>query len=158
MCHSLNDERQKFIDTIKQLGNNAILLLIHKDGNTEALFISQDYAAMMEDTPENLMHSDFRASIYPEDISLAEYMLTNHESQDKSHKIRIRKVTSKNNIKWCDVHFAFVNLNGEDYIYITYSDITLFKSYEEKMRTSFDSIGQNFYHQDKFTLGMFRAD
>ena len=158
MCHSLNDERQKFIDTIKQLGNNAILLLIHKDGNTEALFISQDYAAMMEDTPENLMHSDFRASIYPEDISLAEYMLTNHESQDKSHKIRIRNVTSKNNIKWCDVHFAFVNLNGEDYIYITYSDITLFKSYEEKMRTSYDSIGQNFYHQDKFTLGMFRAD
>ena len=158
MCHSLNEERQKFIDTIKQLGNNAILLLIHKDGNREAVFISNDYAAMMEDTPENLMRSDFKASTYPEDISLAEYMFANHESQDRTHNIRIRKVTSKNNIKWCDVHFAFVKLNEEDYVYITYSDITLFKRYEEKMRTSYDSIGQNFYHQDKFTLGMFRAD
>ena len=163
MAHSLPEEHKKFIDTIKQLGSNAILIHVHHDGKRETVFVSEDHAAMMEDTPENLMKTlnepgKFRASVYHEDISLVEYMLENHESPDKSSSIQVRKVTSKNNIKWCSVHYAFMKFNDEDYIYITYSDITLFKNYEEKMRTSYDSIGQNFYHQDKFTLGMFRAD
>lgn len=163
MYQSLPEGQQKFIDTIKQLGSNAILIHVHKDKSHEVVFISQDHAAMMEDTAENLMktfntHGKFKAMIYHEDLSLVEYMFANHESPDKSHNIQIRKVTAKNNIKWCDAHYAFMKFSGEDYIYITYSDITLFKNYEEKMRASYDSIGQNFYHQDKFTLGMFRSD
>ena len=163
MYQSFPETRQKFIDTIKQLGNNAILIHVHKDGSHEIIFISDDHAAMMEDTSENLMKKfnkpeNFKATIYHEDLSLVEYMFEKHESPDKLHNIQIRKVTSKNNIKWCNTHYAFLKFNDEDYIYITYSDITLFKNYEEKMYASYDSIGQNFYHQDKFTLGMFRSD
>ncbi len=163
MGKPLPEGQQKFIDTIKQLGNNAILIHSHKNGNNEAVFISQDYAAMMEDTPENLMKlfnkpGNAISTTYHEDKSLVDYMLEHHEAPDKSHSLQIRKVTFGNNIKWCNAHYAFIKFENEDYIYITYSDITLFKNYEEKMRASYDSIGQNFYHQDKFTLGMFRAD
>ena len=162
MCSSQKDERQNFIDTISQLGNSAILICSHKDGKSEAVYVSPEYISMMEDTPEKAARfnstGDFSEIIYPEDMPLVKYMLEHHEAPDKSCRIQIRKVTAKNNIIWCSAHYAFITVAGEDYVYITFSDITLFKNYEEKIRASYDSIGQNFYHQDKFTLGMFRAD
>ncbi len=157
-----HDEQQKFIETIKQLGNSAILIHVLKDGKPEAVFVSQEYLSMMEDTPENVTRfnatGDFSETVYPEDMPLVDYMLTHHESQDKTMNIQIRKITTKKNIIWVNAHYAFVSIGGEDYTYITFSDITLFKNYEEKIKTSYDAIGQNFYHQDKFTLGMFRVD
>ncbi|MBQ4430708.1 MAG: response regulator [Synergistaceae bacterium] len=156
---SPNDERENFIDTIKQLGNSAILIHCRNDGKHEALYISPEYVSMMEDTPENVAsYDDFTPSIHPDDIPLVNYMLEHHESPDKTPSIQIRKITAKGNTLWCNAHYAFITVAEEDYVYITFSDITLFKNYEEKIRTSYDSIGQNFYHQDKFTLGMFRAD
>ncbi|MBQ7593143.1 MAG: response regulator [Synergistaceae bacterium] len=161
MCHS-QPEEEKFIDIIKQLGRSAILLKVHDDGRPEAVFISDEYIKMMEDTPEEAARfnatGDFSEIIYHEDRPLVDYMLQHHESPDKTKKIQIRKITAKNNIIWCEAHYAFININDTNYTYITFSDITLFKNYEEKIRTSYDAIGQNFYHQDKFTLGMFRAD
>ncbi len=162
MCHSQQDERKSFIETITQLGNSAILIHIRDNGKPEAVYISPEYAAMMEDTQEGSARynetGDFSAIIYPEDMPIVRYMLEHHIAPDNSYAIQIRKITAKNNIIWCNAHFAFINVAGDDYVYITFSDITLFKNYEEKIRTSYDSIGQNFYHQDKFTLGMFRAD
>ena len=164
MCRftSQQDEQKNFIDTIKQLGNSAVLICSHKDGKPEAVYVSPEYISMMEDTPENVLRfnetGDFSPLIHPEDLSLVRYMLEHKEAPDKSKIIQIRKITAKNNIIWCSAHFAFITIADENYIYITFSDITLFKNYEEKIRTSYDSIGQNFYHQDKFTLGMFRAD
>ena len=161
MCRSKLEEQKKFIDTIQQLGNSAILIRVH-DNKPEAVFISPEYAKMMEDTQENSARfnstGNFNEIIYPEDRPLVEYMLQHHEAPDKSKSIQIRKITSTGKIIWCNTHYAFIKIEDEDYVYITFSDITLFKNYEEKIRTSYDSIGQNFYHQDKFTLGMFRAD
>ena len=160
MCHSQPEEQ--FINTIKQLGSNAILLKVHDNGKPEAVFMSPEYIIMMEDTPENAVRfnstGDFSEIIYPEDRHLVDYMIKHHESPDKTQSIQIRKITTKNNIIWCNAHYAFITIENTNYIYITFSDITLFKNYEEKIRTSYDAIGQNFYHQDKFTLGMFRAD
>ena len=157
------DERQRFIDTIKQLGNNAILTRIHDDGHQEALFVSPGYLAMMkEDSEDDAMRynatCNFSEIVYPEDRPLVEYMLAHHEAPDKSRHIQIRKYTAKHDIIWCDVHYAFITFGEENYLYLTFSDITLFKNYEEKIRTSYDSIGQTFYHQDGYTLSMFRVD
>ena len=157
------DERRRFIDTIKQLGNNAILTRIYEDGHQEALYISPGYIAMMMETSEeeamryNGTH-DFSEIIYPEDRPLVEYMLAHHEAPDKSQNIQIRKFTAQHNIIWCDVHYAFITLGSENYLYLTFNDITRYKNYEEKIRTSYDSIGQTFYHQDEHTLSMFRVD
>lgn len=156
MCHSQQDERKNFVETIAKLNNSAILIHSSDDGKHEAVFISPEYAEMMEDTPEH--SQDFSKIIYPEDVEIVREMLEKREAPDKSHRLQFRMMTAKNNVIWCSAHFAFINVGGEDYIYITFSDITMFKNYEEKIRASYDSIGQNFYHQDKFTLGMFRAD
>ncbi|MBQ6774660.1 MAG: response regulator [Synergistaceae bacterium] len=165
MCHKSElDKQEIFTDTIKQLGDNAILILLHDDDRPEAVFISPQYAAMMEDSRDNLKRfnrtGDFRELIHPEDRHLVDYMLDNHESPDenKSQNIQIRLITAQKNIIWCDVHYAFITVGTLNYIYITFHDITLFRNYEDKIRTSYDSIGQNFYHQDEHTLGMFRAD
>ncbi|MBQ6969688.1 MAG: response regulator, partial [Synergistaceae bacterium] len=109
---------------------------------------------MMEGTTEVSLHEN----IYPDDMPLIQEILEKHEAPDKSHRIQVRMLTAGKKVIWCSAHFAFVNMFGEDFVYITFSDITLLKDYEEKIRTSYEAIGQNFYHQDKFTLGMFRAD
>ena len=161
MSQQQHSEHQIFIETIKQLGNSAILIR-DNNGKPEAVYISPEYISMMEDTPENAKRfdaaGDFDKMIFPDDWPLVKYVLENHKAPDGSSTIQIRKITAKNNIIWCKVHYAFLTVENENYVYITFSDITLFKNYEEKIRTTYDSIGQNFYHQDKFTLGMFRAD
>ena len=148
--HSQQNERKNFIDTISQLGNSAILL----NNKNEAVYISPEYTEMMEGTTEVSLHEN----IYPDDMPLIQEILEKHEAPDKSHRIQVRMLTAGKKVIWCSAHFAFVNMFGEDFVYITFSDITLLKDYEEKIRTSYEAIGQNFYHQDKFTLGMFRAD
>ena len=161
MCRSTSEEQKKFIDIIKQLGSSALLIRVH-DNKPEAVFISPEYAEMMEETQEDSARfnsdGDFSSAIHPEDRQLVEYVLKNHKAPDGTHEIQIRKITSSGRIIWCNAHYAFINIDDEEYTYITFSNITLFKDYEDKIRTSYDSIGQNFYHQDKFTLGMFRAD
>ena len=163
MERSRLSEQQKFIDTIKQLGNSAVLVHVHKDGKPEAVFTSPEYLAMMEeDTQESAARfndtGDFSKIIHQDDWPLVQYVLEHHEAPDKSPVIQIRKITAKGNVIWCRVHYAFITVENENYTYLTFSDVTLFKNYEEKIRTSYDAIGQNFYHQDKFTLGMFRVD
>ena len=163
MCSSAPDnECAKFIEIIKQLGNSSIFIHVHKDGYHEALFVSPEYAAMMEDTPEGAARynetRDFSDIIHPDDRHLIQYMIEHHEAPDKSHHVQFRKLSANHNIIWCDAYYSFFSFGNEDYIYITFSDITLYKNYEEKIRTSYDSLGQNFYHQDEHTLGMFRAD
>ena len=157
-----DQERRLFIDTIKRLGNNSIFLQVHDDGHCEALFISPEYSAMMDDSQEGAKRyndsRDFSSIIHPEDRPLVEYMLANHESPARTNSIQIRKITAKKRVIWCDAHYSFFSLDGGNYVYITFHDITLFKNYEEKIRTSYDSIGQSFYHQDEHTLGMFRVD
>ena len=152
MCQSISDEK-KFIDTIKQLANRAILI---NSTSYEALFISPDFLSLIEsDSGDTERFQNFKSLIYPEDISLADYMLEHKHSPDESKILQLRIITAKNNLIWCEAHFSFIE---SKYIYITFSDITRFKNYEEKIRTSYDTIGQNFYHQDEHTLGMFRAD
>ena len=158
MCHSQQDERKNFINTITQLGNSAILICSHNDGRNETVFASQEYRDMMEYPQDFSMPSSFIETVYPEDKSIVCYTLEHKQAPDDSHRIQFRLLTLKNNVIWCSAHCAFIEIAGENYVYVTFSDITLFKNYEEKIRASYDSIGQNFYHQDKFTLGMFRAD
>ena len=43
------NEQQRFIETIKQLGNSAILIHVQKDGKPEAVYISPEYLLMMEE-------------------------------------------------------------------------------------------------------------
>ncbi|MBR2207682.1 MAG: hypothetical protein IJ859_02620, partial [Synergistaceae bacterium] len=157
-----HNEQQNFINAIKQLGNKAILIRVHEDGRHEAVFVSPEYATMMADTREGSKRynetGDFSEIIYPDDRPLVKYVIEHHEAPDKSRDIQIRQITANNHIIWCNVHYAFVTIAEENYIYLTFSDISKLKKYEKKIRTTYDSIGKNFYHQDKFTLGMFRID
>ena len=157
-----HNEQENFINAIKQLGNKAILIRAHEDGKHEAVFVSPEYAAMMEDTREGSKRynetGDFSEIIYPDDRPLVKYVIEHHEAPDKSRDIQIRQITANNHIIWCNVHYAFVTVANENYIYLTFSDISKLKKYEKRIRTTYDSIGKNFYHQDKFTLGMFRVD
>ena len=149
----MRDERQNFIDAIKQLGSSSILLHVNDDYSYEAVFVSPEYVAMTGNRKW-----DFIKFVHPDDRPLLQYIIKHRETPDKSRIIQIRQMNAKKHVIWCNVHYAYVAIQNENYLYLTFSDITAIKKYEKKIRTTYDSIGKNFYHQDRFTLGMFRVD
>lgn len=159
---SIFQERTRFINSIRQLGSNAILIQVHEDGHYESLYVSPGYATMMEDTVEHTLYlmdgPQYKETVHINDRHLITYMLSHHHAPDGGPEIQVRKITAKGHEIWCRIHYAFVSYLSENYIFITYTDITLLKGYEDRLRISYDSIGQNFYNQDEYTLGMFRAD
>ncbi|MBR1865381.1 MAG: hypothetical protein IJ801_02625 [Lachnospiraceae bacterium] len=156
------DARIRFLHNIRQLGNIAILIRQHEDGRLESVYVSPEYAEMMEDTVEHsLIQMDgahYKDTTHADDRHLVAHMLKYHEAPDHGPNIQIRKITAKGHIVWTNVRYAFFDYLEEHYIYITYYDITVLKGYEEKLKTSYENIGQSYYREDEKTLSMFRVD
>ncbi len=151
-----------FTDHIRQLKNNAALLKKHDDGSLEAIWVSEDFTRMMECSEEEALRltdgNSIARSTHPDDRLLVKRMLRRRVSEEGGDSLFIRKITAKGHVIWCSVHFAFVESDGEKYIYCTYFDVTIRKEYEERLRSAYMSLGDNFYRMDELTLGMFRVN
>ena len=150
----VKDSRIRFLDNIRKFGGNAVLFRIHNDGHFESLYVSPEYAQMMQDSVENILtfinDTTFEETVYPDDFHLVEYMLKNHEAPDGGEYIQIRKVSTMGKIIWCNVHYAFINYLDENYMYVTYFDISTIKDSEarnaalyERARDDLESIAND---------------
>lgn len=128
--------KTQFIECIKQLGNKAVLISRDNDGKIEPLYVSDDYATMMETTVDEIFaqiaDNRINDSIFGADLSSVKYIFEHKQSIDETCDIQIRKITSTGKIIWCNSHYAFINFKGEQLIYITYFDITALKDNESR--------------------------
>ena len=152
-----------FLRSIRQIENAAILMKRHEDGTMESVLASQEFARMMEcedeETALKFMNGvGFIASTHPDDRLSVKRMLRRRFSENRTKDMTIRKITAKKNIIWCHVHYAFIDDFGENYVYCTYFDVTAAKIYAERLRSTYVSIGDNFYRENDSTLGMFRVN
>ena len=135
--------RFRFLHNIRQLGGVAILIRRHDDGHYEALYVSKEYADMMESTVEETLHimdgATYKATTHADDWELVDYTLKNHHAPDGGMDIQIRKVTATGKVVWCNVHFAFIYYIDENYVYVTYSDITSIKEREAQTKALYES-------------------
>ena len=160
--YASQEGRDHFLQNIRQMNNNAVLYQQHADGRIEPIFISTEFAQMMEcsiaEAKALISGMGFYKTTKPEDRPPVRSMLRRHVAHDGGKSLTIRKITAKNNVIWCNVHCAFIKDFGNDYIYCTYTDVTALKGYEERLRSIYTNIGNIFYQADDKTLSMFRVN
>ena len=155
-------EKEHFLRNIKQLNNNAILLRILSGGRMEPVFVSREFAEMMECSEEEAIKQmdarGFLKSVNPEDRPLVRSILKNRIAYDGGSSLTVQKITAKRNKIWCNVHFAFIDDYEEHYLYCTYANITTWKMHEERLRSTYAALGNNFYMVNDKTLSLFRVN
>ena len=152
-----------FLHFIKQIENAAVLLKQNDDGEIETVFVSDEFAKMMEcsnadEATELMSGSGFILTTHPDDRLSVRRMLRRRISEKNTKELTIRKITAKGNEIWCNVRYAFIDDFDEHYIYCTYFDVTTSRIYAQRLKTSYTAIGDNFYRENENTLGMFRVN
>ena len=151
-----------FLKSIQQIQGNAVLMRETDNGDMEVVYVSDDFADMMECTVEEvkkmLAGKGFLESTHPDDRLLVRRMLRRHESDEGRTTLTIQKITARGRTIWCNVHYAFIEESGEHFVYCTYFDVTVLKEYEERLRSVYTSMGKEFYDMDRYTLGLMRVN
>ena len=156
------DARTHFLRNISQMKNNAVLMRRQERGRLECVYVSDSFARMMECTVEEAMRmmdgTGFFHTTHPEDRPFERSILKRRVTDDGGSDLTIQKVTAKRGHIWCNVHYAFIDDFGEEYVYCTYTNVTVLKRYEERLRSVYTSLGSTFYQADDQTLGLFRVN
>ena len=156
------ESHRHFLRNIRQMNNLAVLMRRLEDGRLEAVYVSDSFARMMECTPEACLErmdgmGFFRAAA-PEDRPLVRSLLKRRVADDGSSELTIQMRTAQGHTRWCNVHYSFIDDFHEHYIYCAYSDVTVLKEYEERLRSVYTSLGSNFYQTNERTMSLFRVN
>ena len=156
------ETKNHFLRNVRMMKNNAVLLQQVRTGRYEAVFVSEEYAQMMECTvaeaKELLAGKGFFTSTWPEDRPSVRSMLRHRMNYKGGNTLTIRKFTKNRNRIWCNAHYAFIDDFNEHYVYCTYSDVTGLKEYEERLRNIYSAMGAGFYQIGDKTLAVFRVN
>ena len=154
--------RTQFLRTIKQMEGAAILLREKNDGRFEAVFVSKNFARLMQCTTDYaLNHLNERSVVvftHPDDRLAVRRMLRRRVSEESTRELTVRHVTAKGNVVWCNINYTFIDDFGEHYAYCTFADVTSVKIYAQRLQKTYMTIGDNFYRANERTLSMFRAN
>ena len=151
-----------FLRNIRQMKNNAALFQRLDETRFLPVYVSEEFAEMMECTEaealDRLEGMGFYKAVNPEDRPLVRSILRHRVTYKGGSTLTIRMVTARRNRRWCNVHFAFIDDFQEHYVYCTYTDVTALKQYEERLRSVYAAMGANFYQTSESTLAMFRVN
>ena len=154
---------QHFMRVVYQVNNIACLFQQNEDGSLSAIFVTPAFSKMMEcDSQEEALRlmdgENLYKNTYHEDRPLVREMIENRIGPDGTQDLTVRKITSRGNIVWCAIHYAFIDDYNRHYIYCTYTDITRLKRYEEQLQSVYSSLGANFHKTDDDSLARVRAN
>ena len=156
------DARDHFLRNIRQMKNNAVLIQRQADGRLDPIFISAEYARMMEcseaEAMARLLDIGILKTTVADDRPLVRSMLERRVAFDGSSRLTIQKLTAKHNKVWVNAHYAFIDDFDEHYIYCTFTDVTTLKAHEERLRSTYSSLGNNFYQAGEMTLANLRVN
>ena len=156
------ENKRHFLKNIRQMSGNSVLLRRHDDGRLECVYASGSFAQMMECGQEEARRMmdgvGFFLSTRPEDRPLVRDMVERRAGADGGADLTIQKTTAQGHTIWCNVHYAFIDDFGERYVYCTYSNVTVLKAYEERLRGVYLSLGDSFYQTGDKTLALIRAN
>ncbi|MBQ7606506.1 MAG: response regulator [Desulfovibrionaceae bacterium] len=150
------------IRNLRALRESALLLRQNNDGSTDVLFVSEKFAALLEgslDEVQNLLDKNGFAGIsHQEDRIFFRRMLRRRINEEGGSNLVARIKTLKGNILWCDIHFSFLTDFDAPLVYCTFFNITTLKEYEQRLKSAYTNLGNNFYRADDATLGLFRIN
>lgn len=157
-----NRRNDHFLQTIRQVKDKAVLLQRENGTFYRAVYVSDKFAEMMggsvEQLTERMTGTGLVMTTHPDDRLAVRRMLRRRKAQDGSTDLTIRKLRMDGSVIWCWVHFTFIHDFGRRFVYCAYQDVTLQKDYEERLRSTYMSLGGNFYRKKDWALGMFRVN
>ena len=155
-------ERENFLNYIKKMEGAKLLMRERNDGKYEAIFVSRNFARMMQCTADYAIKFLNSRSVvvftHPDDRLAFRRMLRRRVSEDSTKDLTVRQITAKGNVVWCNINFTFIDDFDEHYVYCTFFDVTSAKIYAQRLQKTYMSIGDNFYRANERTLSMFRAN
>ena len=123
----------------QSLENSAVLMKVDPGGKYFPIWCSKEFAAMIEGTEEEFIQAENSGTlenIHPEDRAEVEYLFKNHVTKN----LNIRRKTLTGKWIWVNVHYAFVEEDGELYVYCNYFDVTSLKKSEERAKNLYEGI------------------
>ncbi|MBQ7585190.1 MAG: response regulator, partial [Desulfovibrionaceae bacterium] len=160
LANELNLEQ--FVTILQQFREPAVLLRQNQDGTYKTIFVTEQFAALLEATVEDatkcISESGYLLSTHAEERIFVRRMLRRHVNEEGGSNLILRIVTTKGNERYCDIHYSFFNLDSDLYIYCTYADISLLKQYEQRLSNAYTNLNDNFYKIVDTTLGLFRVN
>ncbi|MBR6888871.1 MAG: response regulator [Selenomonadaceae bacterium] len=157
-----NSARNHFLKSIRQMEGAALLLREKSDARFEVVFVSKNFAKLMQCTVEEaqktLNAKGVIAFTHPDDRLAVKRMLRRRVSEEGTKELTVRQITATGKTVWCSINYTFVDDFGEHYAYCTFFDVTASKVYAQRLQTTYMSIGDNFYRANERTLSMFRAN
>ena len=164
MNHFDDDEAHRhFMRVVYQVNNIACLFQQNEDGSISAIFATPAFSQMMEcasqeDALKLMDGENLFENTWHEDRQVVRDMLKNRIGPDGTQDLTIRRITSRGNIIWCAIHYAFIDDYDRHYIYCTYADLTRLKLYEEQLQSVYTSLGESFHQTDEDSLARVRAN
>ncbi|MBO5490804.1 MAG: response regulator [Desulfovibrio sp.] len=150
------------LETIRCFREPAMLLRQEPDGTYAMVFVTEAFADLMECSvaeAEALMAgTGYLTSTHQEDRIFVRRMLRRRVNEEGGPNLTVRKTTAKGQVRWCDVHYSFIDICNTHYVYCTYFDITTLKEYEQRLRNAYANLGDNFYQAGQSTLSLFRVN
>ena len=154
--------REDFLNSVRKIEGSAVLMRENGAGRLEIVFVSKNFARMMECSVENalkhLKKHGIIAFTHPDDRIAVKRMLRRRISEENTRDLTIRQVTLRENVVWCNVNYVFIDDFGEHYVYCTFFDVTSLKIYAQRLQTTYMAIGDNFYRANERTLSLFRVN
>ena len=157
------ESKVHFLRVVSRMNNNACLLQEQEDGSVTMVTATPAFYSMMEcetreDELKYMTGNGLLESTHMDDRPLVRQMVREHDKSEGSFDMTIRKISAKGNIMWVNAHYAFMDEYGDHYIYCSYTDVTMYKNYEERLQSIYTSLGNNFYQADEETLLLCRVN
>ena len=141
----LNFKTSFYEKIFDSLDNNVVLMRVTAGGEYFPVWCSREFAEMMEGTAEGFIEREQYApgkSIHPDDRAEVEYLFKNKTTRGDKNNLTIRQKTLKGNLRWINVHYAFVEEDGLTYAYCNCSDFTKIKRDEERAIFLYEGVRQ----------------
>ena len=139
------DFKPNFFKKIYQsLETSSVLMKVDADGEKYfPIWCSKEFSEMIEGTEEEFIKAESNGgleTIHPDDREEVKYLFKHRMTKSGAKNVNIRKKTLKDNWLWLDVHFAFVEEDGEWYAYLSYFDITKIVQSERHAKKLYENV------------------
>ncbi len=157
----LNFKTSFYEKIFDSLDSNAVLMRLPADGQYFPVWCSQEYAEMMEGSVEDFIEREQYEpgkNVHPDDRPEVEYLFKHRTTRSGKNSLTIRQRTLKGNWRWVNVHYAFVEEDGLQYVYCSCSDFTKIKRDEERARLLYEGVRKELENISNDTLVSIRLN
>ncbi|MBE8950450.1 MAG: response regulator [Quinella sp. 3Q1] len=157
----LNFKTSFYEKIFDSLDSNAVLMRLPADGEYFPVWCSREYADMMEGSVEDFIEREQYEpgkNVHPDDRPEVEYLFKHRITRSGKNSLTIRQRTLKGNWRWVNVHYAFVEEDGLQYVYCSCSDFTKIKRDEERARLLYEGVRKELENISNDTLVSIRLN